>query len=161
MKKSTHIANAAWTVFLYNYGPGNCHVKKIEYSYALTGQPASGWKSWDSVVKELADAGIMRSRDYHLRGIGAGSVIPVDSVSREGAELAAFSKECLAKISSMDVALEVEDVLGDIYGRTIECFRAAHKITEFRYGNSAKTVKFRKWSTGRAVFTGGLWNRPR
>jgi hypothetical protein len=144
VKKSTHIPDAAWSVYLHNYGPGNCRVTKVQYSYSLTDHPDSGWKTWDEVLEELASVGIRRSRDYHLRGIGVGAIFPVDSSSRDETELAAFTKDCLTKLSTMDVALEVEDALGDIYGRTIRCLHTAHKITGFRYVNAMKKTHLRR-----------------
>ena len=132
-------------MFLHNYGPGNCRVKKVEYSYALANQDTSKWKSWDEVIDELTDAGIARSRDYHLRNIGADATIPADTTTQPDSELAAFTADCLTKLSSMNVAIEVEDALGDTYGRIIECLRTAHKITEFRQAATThKRIYFKR-----------------
>jgi hypothetical protein len=143
-KKSSHIEDSVWTVFLYNYGPGNCRIKKIEYSYTLVGQSSSGWKPWETVVDDLAAIGIYRSRDYHLVSYSAGFTIPADSARREEEELAAFSKECINKLSSMDISLEVEDALGDTYERIIQCLHNAHKITELRHQNSSGAGRFHR-----------------
>jgi hypothetical protein len=96
------------------------------------------------VVEKLADAGMVRNRDYYLRNIGVGFTIPVNSANRLESELAAFTVESVAKLSSMDIALEVEDVLGDVYGRIIECLHTAHYSVKFKYGSSVKTGRFRK-----------------
>lgn len=144
VKKSNYLVDSAWTVYLYNHGPGNCQVNKARYSYALTDRPPSGWKTWDMTVEELADMGMMRNRDYYLEDIGVGFSIPVAAVLLEDSELAAFTSACLAKLSSLDVMLEIEDALGDIYARTIECLRDAHKATEFKNVNIARASRFRK-----------------
>jgi hypothetical protein len=145
--KSARIPRAAWTVFLYNYGTGNCRVIKIQYSYTLSGRAPSSWETWDVIVKKLAEEKMIRNRDYYLRNIGIGFTIPIDSTDRRDSELAAFTIESLARLSSLDVALEVEDMLGDTYGRTIECLHTAHENIKFRYANDLKTNRFRRrWS---------------
>jgi hypothetical protein len=128
VKKSDRIPRAAWTVLLYNYGPGNCRVAKIQYSYTLNGQAPSSWETWDVTVEKLAEKKIIRNRDYYLRNIGIGFTIPVDSADQRDSELAAFTMESL----------------GDIYGRTIECLHTAHKQVNFRNENDLKTNRFRR-----------------
>ena len=142
--KSVRIPRAAWTVFLYNYGPGNCRVAKIQYSYTLTGQTSSDWKSWDALVGELAKEKMKRNRDYYLRNIGIGFTIPVGSTSEHDSEIAAFTTESLTRIASLNIAFEVEDALGDVYGRTIECLYTAHENIKFRFENDLKSKLFRQ-----------------
>lgn len=145
-EKSRYLTNAAWTVHLQNHGPGRCRIKKIEYSYALIGKLSSNWKTWDMLVDELAELGILVGRDYHLENNSVGRTIPVTSERTLETELAAFTRECLTRLSSLDMAVEVEDIIGDAYTRTIEILRAAHRTIELKTADVTKTNRFRRKS---------------
>ena len=71
----------------------------------------------------------------------------------EEAELAAFTKTCLTKLSSLKVALEVEDAIGDTYARTMDCLRGAHRFIEFKEGVSLKPIDSSEYYcyVGRAI----------
>jgi hypothetical protein len=142
--KSNLLADAAWTVHLTNHGPGRCRISKVEYSYTLTDKLPSDWKTWDMIIGELTEAGILINRDYHLEDNGVGFTIPVTSGRAQETELAAFTRRCLTRLSALDIALEVDDVIGDTYARTINVLHGAQRAIEFKGAHSAKTNLFRR-----------------
>src|ERR1700733_11680984 len=65
-QRGSYLETPAWVVHLYNNGPGRCRIRSVKHSYTLTGQSPSPWGTWDSMVEQLAENGILRNRDYHL-----------------------------------------------------------------------------------------------
>jgi hypothetical protein len=145
-EESTHVKNPAWTVRMHNHGPGWCQVTKISYSYALTGHQPSGWKAWDMVLDELDRVDIKLKRDYYLVNIGVGLTIPATNQVSQNIETAAFTESCLRRLSSLDIRLEVESAVGDIYQRTVRCLHTAHKIIDFKKSSAIKNNRLRKHS---------------
>jgi len=120
---SLYIPDSRRTVHLHNGGGGRAVVRSVTYQLAASKQPnpEQRWLTWSEAVDFLLSAGLEPWRDVMLLALGTGSALPMTSKPVEGFELAAFSEDALEALAQCDIRIQVVDVLGDTYERTICC----------------------------------------
>ncbi|MEV5606489.1 hypothetical protein AB0L33_34170 [Streptomyces sp. NPDC052299] len=128
---SGRLEDSRRTVLLINAGGGRCTVHSVEYQVRTSarcpapGVIAPGWMPWHAAVASLTSLGLEKNEDFFLLHLGRGAAIPMTNTSKDGMELLALGPRTLERLAVLDVKIQVEDVLGDIHERQLQCVRPA------------------------------------
>ncbi|WP_330237546.1 hypothetical protein [Streptomyces sp. NBC_00525] len=128
---SGELDNSRRTVRLINAGGGRSVVHSVAYQVQVSAQCPesaalrSGWMTWRATVDSLASLDLARGEDFFLLHLGRGAAIPMTSTGRDGMEILALGPRAMERLAVLDVRIQVEDVLGDIHERQLQCVRPA------------------------------------
>lgn len=117
-----------WTASVTNGGPGTCTVLRSEWRYALFDEPIEDrWLSWQDAVEALAQRGLDYGRHYYLLHLGPSAVLPGNANHR--LEIASFSERAVSMLRTVELRIQVVDLVGDVHERIGNCLYSVHPIT--------------------------------
>ncbi|MFB8087489.1 hypothetical protein [Streptomyces sp. NPDC055992] len=128
---SDRLDDSRRTVYLINAGGGRSVVHSVAYRIRssarcpVPGVVPPGWMPWQTAVDSLASLGLDWNEDVFLLHLGKGAAIPMTNTGTDGMELLALGHKALERLAALDVRIQVEDVLGDVYERQLQCVRPA------------------------------------
>ncbi|GAA3221879.1 hypothetical protein GCM10020216_033650 [Nonomuraea helvata] len=123
---SRYVRNSRWTVHIKNGGPGRAIVSGVVYRVQIVGAVPAGehWVSWWDAVAAIQRTGLRFRDDFFILALGEGAAIPPSGPSDTGLEIFSLNSRAASKVAEVLMRVQVDDVIGDKYERTITCWHA-------------------------------------
>lgn len=110
------LSGSAWTVVLFNAGPGVANILSVRYDAELNAANGAVTSAVGGHAKVLAlfeAGGLKEGVDFHLELLTRDAPLPVVKSAKEGIEFAAFTKSALGRLTRLDFHVRVIDTVGD------------------------------------------------